>query len=194
MPDVFVDGGREGEENHYYGVNEDGLCYAEVLDEEAGKSEAEGLAAEGDEAKDAVDAALKFVGNYCAAVTELDDVVDRSGNVCRRGENTQDDGVGGDDVEGHDKGKDPGSAYNGLAESEALLNGGGDEGTEDGADTADGKNETNGEGGGAHALGEDDDDEDVARVDEVVAACEQGHEADEWMMPEPAQPFADFDP
>jgi hypothetical protein len=161
VPDVFVGGGREGEENHYYGVNEDGLRYAKILDEEAGEGEAERLAAEGDEAKDAVDAALKFVGNYCAAVAELDDVVDRSGNVCRRREDTQDDGVGGNDIEGHDKGKDPGSANDGLAEAETLLNRGCDEGTEDGADTADGKDDANGEGGGAHTLGEDDDDEDV---------------------------------
>ena len=55
---MFIGGGCEGEEDHDYGVDEDGLDDAEVLDEEAGEGEAKGLAAESDEAKDAVDAAL----------------------------------------------------------------------------------------------------------------------------------------
>ena len=119
---MFVDGGGEGEEDHDYRVDDDGGDDADVLDEQACKCEAEGLATEGDEAENAVDAALEFVGDQCAAVAELDDVVDRAGDEEGRGEYAQHNGIGGDDIEWHDKGRGPGGADDGLAKAEAFLN------------------------------------------------------------------------
>jgi hypothetical protein len=96
---MWVDRCKQCQHDHTGGEQQDGHVYTDILEQETSQREANGLAAEGDQAKDAVDAPLLFVGNDRTAITELHDVVDRPRNERERRDNADHEDIGRDNIE-----------------------------------------------------------------------------------------------
>src|SRR5260370_34454949 len=99
---MLIRDGRYGENSHTGGTQQNRLNYADILNEETCERQARRLAAECDQAEDAVDTALQSIGDEREPVTELYDVRNAAERGTAYGNSAQRNRLGSDRIQRDD--------------------------------------------------------------------------------------------
>src|SRR5579884_3277173 len=173
------------------GEQQDGGLWPRVLQQDAGQCLPRGREAERNQARHAVHAALWRVWRDGEPVADAGDGVEWPDEKEGSGKQSEYERGGQGSERQPEHHEQPQDAGDDLCEAETAANGFYRDSSQDSADACNAEDETDGSIGCVLLLRNHNDNQCLARAKEDIACCDEGHRAQQWLVPQPAQPLAD---
>ncbi len=194
MSYVFIQRNGDGECELWHEQDQHGWYRADRLQQYSRQGQPDRLSAEGDQAEDAINAALEMVRYQRESVAELRNHVDWDDGVAQAIGDSQQERIVREGKEQPGQRPEPRRTDHQACEAEALLNGAGEQRADNAARTSTGKDDANRERAGVLALGQNDDDERIAYARYDQSARNERGEKDQFLTPQPDQPLFHLNP